>query len=141
MISIAQYFGDFDHTDEQTDEALDLLERVVELMDCAFADGVDFRINPSTMSHIAGTKFGGFRPLDCCEGAPSSSHKQAMAVDVFDGNKEDGQPFAKWCLNNLIKLEELGLYMEHPSDTVGRHTCWVHLTTRAPGSGKRVFQP
>lgn len=141
MITLAQYFRDFEHTPEHQANAEKLLDAVNLLMGDAFADGIDFKINPATLTNIAGTQFGGFRPQDCCEGAPKSSHKQAMAVDVFDGNLSEKQPFGTWCQTHQDKLEEHGLYMENPLSTRGKWTAWVHLTTRAPASGRRVFQP
>jgi hypothetical protein len=66
-------------------------------------------------------------------GANNSAHITCEAIDIHDADGE----FAKWCLDNLDVLEKAGLYMEDPSRTIG----WVHLQTRAPASGKRVFLP
>lgn len=65
--------------------------------------------------------------------ALNSAHAVCMAVDLVD---KDGK-IDQWCLDNLNKLEMLGLYLEDPKNTIG----WCHLTTRAPKSGKRVFKP
>lgn len=144
-ISLDDYFGQYrthaDVTDARMEHARDLLDRVNALMEEAFADGVGFQINKATGNYIAGSGNGGFRPKDCTEGAPNSSHKEALAVDVFDGQNMLGGPFAVWCSRHLDKLEKHGLYMEHPSATKGKWTNWCHLTTREPGSGKRVFFP
>jgi hypothetical protein len=64
-------------------------------------------------------------------GSKRSSHLLCMAIDFFD---KDGA-LAKYCLDNLSILEELGLYMEDPKYTKG----WVHLQTRA--TSQRVFIP
>ncbi len=66
-------------------------------------------------------------------GAPSSTHLTCEAVDIKDSDRA----FAHWCMANLKELEKAGLYMEDPRWTVS----WIHLTTKAPGSGKRVFIP
>lgn len=144
-ILISDYFGQYrTHagvTEAHMENARDLLDRVNALMEEAFADGVDFQINKVTGNYVGGTGNGGWRPQDCPEGAPTSSHKEARAVDVFDGPKMLGGPFAVWCSRHLDRLEKHGLYMEHPSATKGKWTNWCHLTTRAPGSGKRAFFP
>jgi hypothetical protein len=140
MITLENYFGQIEHTAVHEAEAEVLLDAVNPLMQEAFMDGVDFKVSPVTMNHVA-THDGGFRLPDCAAGRKLSAHKEAKAVDVFDGNKSDGQPFAKWCAAHPDRLAHYGLYMEHPSATIGKWTCWCHLTTRAPGSGRRVFYP
>ena len=145
MIVLDEYFGKYkDHPDatiEKMENASDLLGRVNALMEEAFLDGIDFRVNPVTLCHVAGSGNGGFRPRDCCEGAPQSSHKDGKGVDVYDGHRGDGQAFGTWCAAHLDKLEKHGLYMENPLSTVGKWTAWVHLTTRQPASGRRIFIP
>ena len=144
-IATHDYFGLWanhpDVTDQVRADANTLLVAVNGLMEKAFDDGVDFPLNPTTKSRVAGHEFGGFRPQCCTQGAPQSSHKVGKAVDVYDGRVIDGQPFATWCLNNQDVLQAHGLYMEHPTATKGTNTCWTHLSTRAPKSGKRVFFP
>jgi hypothetical protein len=63
-----------------------------------------------------------------------SSHKEGRGIDIYDPH--DGA-MDHWCMQNQVDLVEIGLYMEHPAATPG----WCHLTTRAPGSGSRVFYP
>ena len=55
-------------------------------------------------------------------GALKSSHVTCEAVDIADnrGLLKD------WCLKNINKLSELGLFMEDPAKT----PTWVHLQTR-----------
>lgn len=83
----------------------------------------------------------GYRPghyNKSARGAKRSAHMTCEAVDFQDG---DGS-FAAWCLSNLKLLEEAGLYMESPLYThepPGKR--WVHLQTRRPPSGNRVFIP
>jgi hypothetical protein len=132
-----EYFGLWmnhpDVTAEVRTNADVLLGAVNDLMDIAFETSIDFKLNPVTTTYVSGQQYGGFRPQDCCQGAPLSSHKRGQAVDVYD--KDIG--FADWCLKNQDKLQARGLYMEHPDST----PTWCHLTTRPPKSGKRVFMP
>lgn len=71
-------------------------------------------------------------------GAKKSAHMTCEAVDFHDPSGE----FGKWCLDNLKLLEEAGLYMESPLYTHEPPAKrWVHLQTRRPKSGNRVFIP
>lgn len=65
--------------------------------------------------------------------AKKSNHMICLATDFAD---KDGE-LDKWCLDNLDKLEECGLYLEDPAATPG----WAHLQCVPPKSGKRVFKP
>lgn len=135
MISLEEYVGPHsespDWTPERKDAAVVLLPKVNELLAAAEHNGVDLPDNPKTGSLVSGTQYGGFRPQNCPEGAPHSSHKEGRAVDVFDPSGE----LDRW-ISDLI-LEKYDLYREHPADTNG----WCHLTDRAPSSGKRTFHP
>ena len=66
-------------------------------------------------------------------GAPNSSHKTCEAVDFHDA---DGQ-LKTWIANNITVLDTCDLYQEDPNST----KTWVHLSTRRPNSGNRVFKP
>lgn len=66
-------------------------------------------------------------------GAKKSNHMICAAVDLED---KDGRLDA-WCLNNLSVLEEIGLWLEHPDNTVN----WCHLQIYPPKSGNRIFKP
>lgn len=135
MISQKDLFGQWagspDATVERWENARRLLPRVNKLLEAAEEDGVVVPQNPHTGSQISGNGLGGFRPQSCAIGAPKSAHKQGKAVDVFDPQGA----LERWLTDEL--LEEFGLYREEPNATPG----WVHLTDRAPGSGKRTFQP
>lgn len=140
MISFEEYFGPwFDHpdaTEERRANAVKLLTacRLLEVM--ALNDGCKFPTNPLTGSGVSGSKYGGFRPQYCPQGAPHSSHKEALAVDRYDPHGD----IDAWCMLNAEvggKLEQCGIYIEHPDDTKG----WSHWTLRRPGSGNRVFKP
>lgn len=136
MITLEEYVGPHtdspDWTSERKANAEVLLLDVNALLEYLTADiGVEPQVNPKTGSQVSGTTFGGFRPQDCCEGAPDSSHRDGSGVDVYDP-----QGYLDDALNNTL-LEKYGLYREHPSATPG----WLHLTKRAPRSGNRSFYP
>lgn len=65
--------------------------------------------------------------------AAASTHLTGEGGDVYDPDRA----FAAWCLANMDKVAQCGLYMEDPRWT----PTWVHLQTRAPKSGKRVYIP
>lgn len=137
MITLAEYFGPWanhaDATLERKASAARLLAACAKLEAMAVADGVRFPINPATKSNVSGQMFGGFRPQSCPQGAAKSSHKEGLAVDRYDpiGAIDD------WCSQNLDKLAECGIYIEHWSETPR----WSHWTIRAPKSGRRAFFP
>lgn len=135
MISLEQLFGPwFNHPDatiERKANARTLLVAVNNLLDEAAHDGVIVPVNPATSSQVSGQTLGGFRPQNAAQGKPHSSHKEGRGVDVYDPHEK---------LDNYITddiLEAFGLYRESPVSTRG----WTHLTDRAPGSGKRTFNP
>lgn len=144
MITIEQYFAGKPHTDEHETLAHDLLARVDRLESDAEARRVFARQTcPNTGTEISGSKGGsgdgGFRLETATTGAGKSSHKEAKAVDIYDPRDE----LDRWLdefdddSGGNAKLEEYGLYREAPAATPR----WCHLTTRAPHSGRRTFQP
>lgn len=131
MITLQQYFGSLEHTDDHKKNAELLLNRVNLLLSDAVKYGVILKENPKTKSLISGEQWGGFRTQACTIGAANSAHKQAMAVDVYDPvNALDG-----WL--DDFKLTKYDLFREHPDSTVG----WCHLSTKPPKSGRRTFLP
>ena len=135
MITAADYFAAYAGHDEITPaieaNADELLRRVNSLLEACIMLGWSPMVNPSTGTLISGQKNGGWRPQACPIGAPNSSHKQGAGVDVADGSGK---------LDTLITddlLAEYDLFRESPEATPG----WVHLTTRAPKSGRRTFYP
>ena len=98
-------------------------------------------INLLAIINLVRTKYGkpmivtsGYRDPEtnkAAGGSPSSSHLTCEAIDL----KDDGT-IAKWIIDNNI-LVDYFLYMEDPAHTKG----WVHLTTRPPLSGNRIFKP
>jgi hypothetical protein len=76
----------------------------------------------------------GYRPPKqnaAAGGAKNSTHLHCMAIDFSDPKGE----LDAWCMANLDKLEEWGLWLEHPDAT----PTWTHLDIR-PRSN-RVFKP
>lgn len=65
--------------------------------------------------------------------ATKSKHMTGEACDLYD---PEGA-LDEWCLEHPDKLDEIGLWQEHPSATKG----WLHVQTVPPKSGKRVFYP
>ncbi len=140
MITLDHYFGPWkdhkDATEERRQNAILLLHACAALQYFAERDGVEFLDNPHTGNNVSGKTYGGFRPQDCPQGAPASSHKQGQGVDRYD---PEGLIDA-WCMNNSEVgglLETCGIYIENPDATPG----WSHWTTRRPRSGNRVFRP
>jgi len=62
-----------------------------------------------------------------------SKHLYGQACDISDSNKE----LQKWCLANVSKLEQIGLWMED----FGATPNWVHFQIVPPQSGSRYFKP
>ena len=136
-VTVEDYFGPWlDHKDVTAAvrvAAEDLVARVNAVCDAAYSDGVDFALNPKTNSYISGATLGGFRPQDCLQGAPNSSHKMGQGIDIFDPRHK----IAPWFQRHPALLRAHGLAMEHPAATPS----WCHLTSRMPKSGKTVFMP
>lgn len=143
MMTTEQYFRK-PHTPKQEADAQDLLNRRNALRaQWTMETGRTPPIDQDTDSEISGVERGdgdgGFRTPGSRTGAAGSSHRHAKGVDDYDPDNafdtwldtfEDGK-------GGNSMLERHGLYREHPSATPG----WCHLTTRAPGSGKRTFYP
>ena len=136
MITLEQYVGPHskspDWNEKRKSNAANLLVAVNGLMGVA-KDEITFKVNPKTGSQISGEANGGFREQSCPIGAPSSSHKEGLGVDLYD---PDGE-IDSWCMKNLGWLSSYNIYIEHPDSTPG----WSHWTIRAPKSGNRVFRP
>lgn len=133
-ITLADYFagwaGHAQISTEHRANAEVLLVKVnALLLELATLYACTLDLNPKTGSLISGTRNGGWRPQDCPEGAPNSSHKQGRGVDIYDA---DGDLDAT--INDAL-LKKHGLYREHPAQTKS----WLHLSDRAPPSGKRTF--
>jgi hypothetical protein len=131
------YFGPWvDHQDATETvkySANIFLARVNALLDIAYMDGVDFKLNHATKSYVSGQTLGGFRPQDAKQGASKSSHKEGRGIDIYDPNED----LDHWCATHAQDLRDIGLYAEVSTATPG----WCHLTDRMPASGKTFFQP
>jgi hypothetical protein len=141
MITLQQYWmgRDLEYAADLTAEieanAQTLLERVNLLLEKAAADGVIPDLDATT-----GTQVGsGWRPKTLNDTIPNagktSNHIIGLAVDLRDLPPE--RALARWCLRNGALMEEVGLWMEDPKWTPS----WVHLQSRPPKSGKRVYVP
>ena len=107
--------------------------RVNELLEQLIAHDVELHLNPKTHSLLTS----GWRPRGVNaatpNAAPNSKHMTCEACDIYDpdGDIDD------WCMEHPARIEDIGLWMEHPSATKG----WCHVQTIPPRSGKRVFYP
>ena len=121
-------------TDSIRDHAALLLGRVNLLLAWAYQDNVRPALDARTKTHIAS----GWRPPEINEAtsnaAKASRHLTGEAIDLRDNGTRD---LARWCLNNLDALEEIGLWMEDPRWT----PTWVHLQIQPPASRRRVYCP
>ena len=137
MITVEQYFGPWidhpDATDERLENARQLLLACEALEQMAVEAGVEFPDNPATGSGVSGITYGGFRPQNCPQGAPRSSHKEGLAVDRYDPHGA----IDAWCMANQGRMVSCGIFIEHPSAT----ETWSHWTIRPPKSGRVVFYP
>ena len=132
MISMSDYFGIwYDHEDatEAVKTNAGLMLQCVNALLLQYPKTLPY--NPHTGSLVSGTTFGGFRPKNCPQGAANSSHKEGNGIDIYDPHND----LDAWITDD--RLKNAWLYREDPSKTPG----WLHLTTRAPGSGKRTFMP
>jgi hypothetical protein len=69
-------------------------------------------------------------------GAKMSTHTLCAGIDIFD----KGNLIAKKIMSNQVLLEKCGLWLEHPSYTIGKDgNGWVHLDIRTRKN--RVFIP
>lgn len=138
MITYEQYVGEWSTSPDLTPERIknikdNLLPKVEALFVHLVLAGVDFKTNPATKSQVSGQTYGGFRPQDCSQGAPKSSHKEGLAVDIYDTlNQIDN-----YLLAHPELLEEFGIYIEAPNSTPH----WSHWSVRAPLSKRHIFNP
>lgn len=109
------------------------LARVNLLLEAMQADGVAIEDHPERGSPVSS----GWRPAALNAATPGaalrSKHMTCEACDLYDpeGLLDD------WCMANQAVLEDLRLWLEHPSATKG----WCHVQIVAPRSGRRVFYP
>lgn len=79
----------------------------------------------------------GWRPVEVNRVVPGaalySNHTTCKAIDIADPYGD----LDEWCLVNQNILDNLGLWLEHPSVTKG----WCHVQNVPPRSGNRVFYP
>ena len=66
-------------------------------------------------------------------GAKNSSHIEGLAVDLMRTSR-----LRAFLIANAEKFD---IYLEDPSVTGNDLSGWLHVTTRPPASGKRLFLP
>jgi hypothetical protein len=137
LFTLEEYFAGYpnhpDITKEVKGNATKLITACTALSASVKLAGIQFKINPGTGTVLSGVKNGGFRPQSCTVGTPKSSHKQGLAVDIFDPHED----IDNWCMKHQNELQKYGIYMEDPKHTPH----WSHWTIKSPASGKRVFIP
>lgn len=149
MITREQYFGrkveDPACTPEMIWNADHLLLKVNPLLEEARAAGVyDWGIDPDTGTCISGSRGGsgdgGFRLPNTKTGTATSTHRTADGIDVYDPRNRLDVWISSFDTDGGKRnslLEKYGLYREAPSAT----DTWCHLQQRAPGSGRRTYNP
>jgi hypothetical protein len=137
MITVEQYVGRWasspDWTPARMINAGKLLIAVNAIMAEMALAGVAFKENPATGSQVSGQTYGGFRPQNCPQGAPRSSHKEALACDIYDPAGD----IDAHLLKHPDLLIKYGIYIEDPAATVH----WSHWSIKPPRSGKHIFTP
>lgn len=128
MITMAEYLMNRDAqyplTQEQMDNAEDLLEKLNELEDhWSDESGEEFVVTSGYRPAAINAEIPGSKPHD--------AHERCQGVDLRDINME----LSDFLLRNTTLLEQLGLWMESPSSAKDH----VHLQSYPPYSGHRVF--
>lgn len=143
LITVQQYWMGRDSifggelTDDVRANAEETVRRVNVILELANAAGVPVALDQVTRNRVSS----GWRPAGVnartANAGAKSTHITGEGCDIQDNA---GRELARWCLRNLTILEEVGLWMEDPQWTGGLDP-WVHLQTRGPRSGKRVYVP
>lgn len=120
-------------TPELRANAATTVHRANILLDAAFAAGVYLDPDPVTGNLVSS----GWRPPAVNANTPNAKRRSNhMTCQAIDPNDDEGE-LDDWCMSNLDFLEEVGIWMEHPSMTKG----YSHWQIVPPRSGKRVFYP
>lgn len=130
-ITLDAYFADsidrgYQPTDQERRNAADLLTAVNNMLD-QFGERREMNNGHRTREKTLDMRAKGYAA------ALGGAHETAEGIDLED---EDGA-LKEWLAGNQHVLMNHGLYMEHPSAT----RRYVHVQTRAPRSGRRVFFP
>lgn len=132
MITLADYMMGRDETDPPSEEMRKNADETIYLANLLLSwyyhDKPDAEKTKVTS---------GYRPSSVNANTPGASarskHLTCQAVDLSDPEGE----LDDWCMENQKTLEQVGLWLEHPSATKG----WTHWQIVPPRSGKRVFYP
>lgn len=122
-----------DLTDEIRENAAETVRRANLLLAMMAADGVPLDADPQTgsLSHS------GWRPPAVNAATPGAAKKSNHMIGKADDLYDPHGKLDEWCMANLDKLEQIGLWLESPESTPG----WCHVQIVPPGSGRRVFHP
>ena len=115
---------------------------MIELKETACSDGCGANITPALLDKLNKFRAAFGKPMNVtsgarcsavntkCGGKVHSAHLVGRAVDFV----RTPELLAFCTEENLAKYN---LYMEHPDSTPQ----WIHISDRAPPSGKRIFRP
>ena len=143
MITLAHYWmgRDRSHAAELTDairrNAAITVERVNWLL---MVSTLTPAIDQITGTHVAS----GWRPAAVnartANAASASTHMTGEGCDLQD---HPDRRLARWAVSHIDDLARIGLWIEDPRFTGGRtnNDPWLHVQTRAPRSGRRVYVP
>lgn len=125
MITIEEYLEGRDLAYPPTDEMMQSLEDLLEKISM-----LELELN------LSFEMTGGYRPEIMIEnhalpGCPHDAHSDCTGIDLHDPNLD----ISKRLLEDPAILEEVGLYMESPVSSKNH----LHLQSRAPKSGNRIF--
>jgi len=128
QVTLADYYMGRDalHAEELTAELRANAEATVRRANILIARaGIACSVNSGWRPHAINARV--------ANASARSKHLTCEAIDLSD----ECDALDEWCLAHLAVLEDIGLWLEHPSATPG----WCHVQIVAPGSGRRVFMP
>lgn len=117
--------------------ALELVTRANGLFAAMAEEGIEPAIDRFTNTPVAS----GWRPRGVnsrtANAAEFSTHIYGEGIDVQD---HPDRRIARWCLRNLNRMLEIGIWAEDPRWTGGLDP-WVHWQSVPPRSGRRIYIP
>lgn len=124
---------DYVLSEECHDNACSTVDTINKLLDMLVESGIEIVVNPTTKTCLTS----GWRPKIVNSKTPgaavNSKHISCQAADIYDPTGY----IDEFLLDHQSILQELHLFMEHPSATKG----WCHVQTVPPRSGKLIFYP
>ena len=129
-ISVVEYLMGRDVKYPPTSEMVmnynELIPKVNHLLEMFFID------NPEAPRRDVNS---GYRPAEINAGIPNAAKKSNHMICAAIDLKDDDGLLGAWCLKEIAKLNQIGLYMESLDYTKG----WVHLQT--PKTHNNPFIP